>query len=568
LAEKSICSATARRDLTTRFPVMMPIFRFFAALAWMVALTAIGFCTKADGQGTPPAYQVAWIHQYGTTSWDRAFGIATDGLGNLYTSGETLGSIGTIGPTNAGQYDAFTARYDTAGNAQWSTQLGNSGSDFGTSIAADSLGNVYSAGYTQGALPSVGYQASLTSYSPAGSVNWTQTLGTPQTYAYGVTTDGMGNAYVAGSTLGTVSGLNLTGGYMAYVAKYNSAGGLQWADQFGTSAHDQAYAIASDGTGSVYVAGATTGSLGGANAGKNDAFVRKYSVNGTVQWTEQLGTPADDFAKAVAADSMGNVFIAGSTSGALAGNTSAGLDDAFVSKFNTTGTLQWSTQIGTSGNDYISAATTDSHGDVFVAGYTQGSLGNTNAGNYDAFVSELDGAGNLLWTRQLGTPAADYIGGITIDAKGNIYVSGSTLGSLAGSNQGSYDAWIARLSAPVLGDLSHDFQLTNADIQALISALTNPTAFKQSLGLTNADYLALGDVNGDGQVNAADISALMSMLAGNPVPSQSDAMGSTTAVPEPGSAMLWMIGISAFLLFRAARTKRQARFNSICPRQS
>jgi hypothetical protein len=127
--------------------------------------------------------------------------------------------------------------------------------------------------------------------------------------------------------------------------------------------------------------------------------------------------------------------------------------------------------------------------------------------------------------------------------------------ALAGANQGSYDAWIARLSAPVLGDMNHDFQLTNADIQAMISALANPTAFKQSLGLTDADYLALWDVNGDGQVNAADISALMNMLAGNPIPSQSDAMGSTNAVPEPASAMLWMIGISALLLFSAARMK-------------
>ncbi|HEY2761334.1 MAG TPA: SBBP repeat-containing protein [Pirellulales bacterium] len=540
---------------------MMPIFRFSIVLALMVALARIGFDAQANGQGPVPAYQVAWTHQYGTGDEEQALGIAFDGVGELYTSGYTNGSIGTIGPANAGQSDAFAGKFDLAGNAQWLTQGGTSGIDKNTGVAADTLGNVFTAGISLGPLNLVGSQATLTHYGTDGAPTWTQIFGTPQTFAYGVAADGAGNAYITGSTRGTVTGLNLTGGYMAYIAKYNSAGGLQWADQFGASGHDQAYAIASDGAGSVYVAGATTGSLGGANAGNNDAFVRKYTTNGTTQWTEQLGTSADDFAKAVAADSMGNVFIAGSTSGALAGNTSAGLDDAFVSKFNTTGTLQWSTQIGTAGNDYISAATTDSHGDVFVAGYTQGSLGNTNAGNYDAFVSELDGAGNLLWTRQLGTPAADYIGGITIDAKGNIYVSGSTLGSLAGANQGSFDAWIARFSAPVLGDMNHDFQLTNADLQAMISALTNPTAFKQSLGLTDADYLALGDANGDGQVNAADINALLNILAGNPIQSQSGAIGSANVVPEPDSAVLWMIGVPAVSIFSAARMRRQMRFN-------
>src|SRR5262249_27173838 len=149
------------------------------------------------------------------------------------------------------------------------------------------------------------------------------------------------------------------GGYDAYVAKYDSSGGLQWSNQFGTANHDQAYGIAADGAGSVYVTGSTAGDMSGSSAGQNDAFLRKYDANGAVQWTRQVGTAANDIAKAVSADAQGDVFIAGSSSGGLGGANSVGLDDAFVSKFNAAGTLQWSKQIGTTGNDYLTASATD-----------------------------------------------------------------------------------------------------------------------------------------------------------------------------------------------------------------
>jgi hypothetical protein len=45
-----------------------------------------------------------------------------------------------------------------------------------------------------------------------------------------------------------------------------------------------------DGLGSVYIAGWTKGSLGGTNAGSNDALVAKYDESGTPEWTQQLVT--------------------------------------------------------------------------------------------------------------------------------------------------------------------------------------------------------------------------------------------------------------------------------------
>ena len=76
------------------------------------------------------------------------------------------------------------------------------------------------------------------------------------------------------------------------------------------------------------------------NAGSSDLFVVKYNSSGTKQWTQQLGTSAADYARGVAVDSSGNVYAAGTTHGALDGNTSAGGSDLFVVKYNSSGVKQ------------------------------------------------------------------------------------------------------------------------------------------------------------------------------------------------------------------------------------
>ena len=106
----------------------------------------------------------------------------------------------------------------------------------------------------------------------------------------------------------------------------------------GTNAYDEAYGIATDSSGNVYVTGYTAGGLdGNSSYGSKDLFVVKYNSSGTKQWTKQLGTSSDDEAYGIAADSSGNVYVAGSTSGGLDGNTSAGNSDLFVVKYDSDG---------------------------------------------------------------------------------------------------------------------------------------------------------------------------------------------------------------------------------------
>ena len=108
--------------------------------------------------------------------------------------------------------------------------------------------------------------------------------------------------------------------------------------QFGTSGYDVGNGIATDSTG-VYVTGYTGGGLSGAKAGATDAFVRKYNTSGSVLWTQQFGTSANDYAISIATDSTG-VYVTGHTFGGLSG-TNAGETDAFVRKYSTSGSVLW-----------------------------------------------------------------------------------------------------------------------------------------------------------------------------------------------------------------------------------
>ena len=112
--------------------------------------------------------------------------------------------------------------------------------------------------------------------------------------------------------------------------------------QLARSSNDYAYGVATDLSGNVYVAGGTNGGLdGNTNAGNTDLFVVKYSSSGTKQWTKQLGSSSRDSANGVATDSSGNIYVTGTTYWELDGNTSAGKADLFVVKYNSSGTKQW-----------------------------------------------------------------------------------------------------------------------------------------------------------------------------------------------------------------------------------
>jgi hypothetical protein len=342
----------------------------------------------------------AGTQQLGTSSYELARGVATDSSANVYVTGYTDGSLD--GNSSAGLRDLFLVKYNSSGTKQWTKQLGTSFSEEGYGVATDSSANVYVTGYTDGGLDgnsSAGLRdLFLVKYNSSGTKQWTKQLGTSSgDHGVGVATDSSANVYVTGGTLGWLDG-NSSAGRMEddlFLVKYNSSGTKQWTKQLGTSSNESGKGVATDSSANVYVTGGTLGSLdGNSSAGLSDLFLVKYNSSGTKQWTKQLGTSSYEYAGGVAIDSSANVYVTGYTDGSLDGNSSAGGYDLFLVKYNSSGMKQWSKQLGTTEWDIAYGVATDSSANVYVTGYTDGGLdGNSNAGGIDLFLVKYNSSG-------------------------------------------------------------------------------------------------------------------------------------------------------------------------------
>lgn len=394
---------------------------------------------SAAAQGT------LWLRQFGTPTKDALNAAASDGVGGAYVVGNTLGSLGAA---NAGSFDVWIARYDDTGSQVWLRQFGGADDDLGDRLAQSAAG-VFACGSTMGDLGAVnaGQQdAWLASFDVDGNPLWLRQLGTVHIdQALAVTQDGAGGAFVGGSTLGHLGGMNPAYGWNtdAWLAHYDSTGTQTWIVQLGSQLDDSAEALCFDGAGGVYVAGTTDNDLGATNKGAFDAWLAHYDAAGTQTWIQQFGTSTYDYANALSESASGGVFVAGSSGGSL-GGPSAGTIDAWVARCDSLGQIQWLRQLGTSGPEFLGALAPDGAGGVFVSGTTGGSLAASNEGAYDAWLARYDDAGNLVLTKQLGTHTFDYAYAAAADGAGGVFVGGKTSGSLAGPSSGDDDAWLIR----------------------------------------------------------------------------------------------------------------------------
>jgi DNA-binding beta-propeller fold protein YncE len=333
-------------------------------------------------------YQAAfWTHQFGTTWDDSIHGLVSNGLA-LYAVGFTGGAL--PGQTSAGGSDAFVRRYTPNGGEIWTRQFGSASRDGAYEVDLDASG-IYIAGFTEGVLPGqtgpAGADGFVRKYDADGTELWTHQFASTSTggahardFAFGLAVDGSG-VYVAGMTNGILPGQTNTGGNDAFVRKYDTDGIELWTRQFGTPGQDRASAVALALSG-VYVAG----DMGSA------FFVRKYDPAGNELWTEQFGTAGGSDEVWVTADGSA-IYVAGTTGGALPGQTSAGQQDAFVRRYDIDGNEEWTRQFGTAGEDRARTVKADRSG-VYVAGLTGVNTdeplpGQTSSGGVDASCASM-----------------------------------------------------------------------------------------------------------------------------------------------------------------------------------
>ncbi len=267
------------------------------------------------------------------------------------------------------------------------------------------------------------------------------------------------------------------------MTKLNAAGNaLVYSTYLGGSGWDSNRGgIALDASGNVYVTGQTRSTdfptaspFQASFAGVGDGFVTKLNAAGNaLVYSTYLGGSDSDVGGAIAVDSAGNAYVAGDTRStdfptaspiqpALGGVASG---DAFVTKLNATGSaLVYSTYLGGSGHEFaIVGIAVDTAGNAYVTAQTDSTnfptaspIQAANAGNFDAFVTKLNAAGNaLVYSTYLGGSGGfgDFGNRIAVDASGNAYVTGSTdstdfpIASFQSTyGGGSFDAFIAKIT--------------------------------------------------------------------------------------------------------------------------
>jgi len=330
-----------------------------------------------------------WTKTY-NSSGGSALAVAADESGNVYVAGITLDSY----------VDYLTVKYDSSGNVLWAHTYGGGYEDFASGLALDGSGNLYVTGYSHNG---TNYDVLTIKYDPAGNTLWSQIYDSGiDDYADGIAIDGSGFVYLTGSTFaGPRSNQN-----NMLTLKYDTGGTLLWNKSFGRAQHgDQALDIAIDSSNNIYMTGV---SWNRTNPG--DFITVKADQDGNELWTVIYDGGDEDYAKGVAVDASGNVYVTGSSFN--------GQDyDYLTLKYNSLGETLWNRNYSGNGHDYAEDIALYGN-DIYVTGAS------SNGVNFDAVTVKYSMAGVDKGLEIYDSGQDDYSYAIAPDGIGNIYVAG------------------------------------------------------------------------------------------------------------------------------------------------
>jgi hypothetical protein len=214
-----------------------------------------------------------------------------------------------------------------------------------------------------------------------------------------------------------------------------------------------------DADGNVYVLGTATGDFGNElNQGTQDAYLSKYDSAGNLQWTKLVGSAGAASGTSMALDASGGIVVAGTTTAKLTANALAdGSNDSFVARYDANGNQSWVKQIQTLNANQGLAVSTDASGNVYLGGQVTGVIGagQTSAGGSDAYLAKFDSKGTLLAERQFGTGGADQISATATTSSGDLIVASVQSGHAIVSKYAAGDITSAPAWQIDLGDLQN-----------------------------------------------------------------------------------------------------------------
>jgi len=455
-----IRSLIVRRVTITLFVI---VFAFFAP---NYIITNNGERCKVDLplaiNASPPS--MIFSTYFGGNITDFGYDISVASDGSCYVTGSTGSSnFPTYNAYNdtygGGVLDAFISKFNADGDLLWSTFFGGSNEDRGRGIAVNSSdGSCYITGYTSSSnFPTVNaynetyggnFDVFLAKFNSTGSLLWSTFLGGNENdqgleiaidYYYN-------NCFISGSTAS--SNFPAFGAYDitysdrgdAFISKFNSDGTLLWSSYLGGNGIDAGEGIeVSNSNGDCYVTGRTSSTdFPTLNAYQSSfgnrvwaAFISKFSSTGSLQWSSyfgKYGTHQSDTGEAISLDESGNCYFTGQSS-----YTNM---EICVAKFSSSGSFYWSTYIGGwKGDKGLSIAVNNSDSSCYVTGFTGSNDLPThyayddsfNGGYFgDAFILKLSSIGEILISSYLGGNADDYGRGIAVTNDGYCYITGET----------------------------------------------------------------------------------------------------------------------------------------------
>ncbi|MGA2222569.1 MAG: BACON domain-containing carbohydrate-binding protein [Verrucomicrobiia bacterium] len=435
----------------------------------------------------------------------------------VYLSGQTTSMnfpthSGYQSSYGGGAHDFYVAKYNASGALQYSTLLGGNGDDDGTAhVNAD--GTVIVIGTTSSSnFPVTGgaYQGTyggsndvfVTKINASGNglLYSTYLGGSGAETASGGTVDSAGNAYVCGHTTssdfptmnavqstygGGGSNPFLPGGDV-FVAKLNSSGSITFATYLGGSGDEQG-TMQLDNSGNIYVIGQTASSdfpmhnaaqstYGGPSSSYlylGDVFLTKLTPAGQFVYSTYLGGSGIEETGILELDSSGNALVWGMTASddfptmnAAQPTFGGGSMDMFITKFNASGVMQFSTYLGGSGDEIGDVIWDTSAGVIYAGGMTSSTDFPTTAGvaqttygggDHDLFAVKYNNNGQILWSTLVGG-SGDETGYLIPDfTSGGVYGVGETTSTdfpqvnnsalQSGYGGGSNDLYVVRLDS-------------------------------------------------------------------------------------------------------------------------
>lgn len=387
---------------------------------------------------------LVWNSFLGGNGDDAGNDIALDAAGNVYVTGVSSASWGTPVRAYAGAQDAFVAKLDSSGSLLWNTFLGSANTESGLGIAVDGDGNTYVTGDSTARWGAPthdftafcdGFVAKLDTH---GVLVWNTFVGG---YSFEHATDialAGSNVLVSGWSDSDWSQDPTTFNYNAFAASLTATDGvLTWHTFLGGSGEDKSSSIAVNGSsGDVFVTGRSTATWGTpirAYTSDVDTFVAKLGANGNLGWNTFLGGSKADESHGIAIDGSGNLLVIGVSTGTWGTplRSYSGKQDAYVAKLTADGTLTWNTFLGGSQDDIGMGIAVSGDGSIHTTGMGGDGWGSpveTYKGGFDAFVATLSSGGAVLKNTNIGSASLDVGTGIAVNGTNSV-VTGYSRGT-------------------------------------------------------------------------------------------------------------------------------------------